>query len=176
MKGQDVLLRAFSILTVKHPQWSVRLVGPEEDRTFKKELLSYVECHDLKGKVSFLGSLEERMIDEEYARATIFCLPSVSFENAGQVKYEATASGLPVVTTDVPCRRDSLDAGWVVVPAGDAESLARQLDILMSDEASRLVKVEHAQSHLNSYESIALLYISLLDLPMPKTTMRFNGK
>lgn len=159
MKGQDVLLRAFSMLTTKYPQWSIRLVGPEQDVAFKQELIEYAVTHDLKNKVTFLGSVEERVIDSEYRRASIFCLPSVHSESAGQVKYEATACGLPVVTTDVPCGRDALEMGWRLARAGDVASLATQLDVLMNDEDERRRVVAHAQSLQIPYEDVASLYI-----------------
>lgn len=164
MKGQDVLLRAFSKLAARFPQWSVHLIGPEEDQPFKQELLSYIASQHLEDRVAFLGFVDDRTMDEEFARATIFCLPSVHSENAGQVRYEATASGLPVVTTDVPCGRDALNMGWAVVRAGDAESLAGQLEILMRDRSTRQALVERAQSRQISYEGVASLYLQGLSL------------
>ena len=163
MKGQDVLLRAFSMLAEGYPSWSVHLVGPEQDGKFKQELIDYLEEQHLEGRVTFAGQVEERVIDAEYARAAIFCLPSVHSENAGQVKYEATAAGLPVVTTDVPCGRDAIDNGWAVSPAGDPASLAAQLEVLMRDEETRRVRVERAHSVLISYKDVASLYIRELN-------------
>lgn len=163
MKGQDVLLGAFVKIAGKYPRWSVRLVGPEEDLVFKRELVEYVASHGLQGRVSFVGPVEERVIDEEYARAAIFCLPSVHSESAGQVKYEATASGLPVVTTDVPCGQDDTDNGWMVARAGNAAHLAGLLEQLMRDEGARRSMVAQAQSRLISYKGVASLYLSELD-------------
>jgi len=159
MKGQDVLLRAFSMLTAKYPHWSVRLVGPEQDAVFKRELIEYAVNNGINEKVHFLGLVDERVIDAEYAQASIFCLPSVHSESAGNVKYEATACGLPVVTTDVPCGRDALEMGWRVARTGDVTSLATQLEILMNDENERRVVVAHAQSLQVPYEVVASLYI-----------------
>ena len=163
MKGQDVLLRAFSILAARYPQWSIRLVGPETNPTFKQELVDYVTSQGLEGRVAFIGFAEERVVDEEYARAAIFCLPSVHSENAGQVKYEATASGLPVVTTDVPCGRDAVDMGWQVAPAGNSPALAAALEALIRDRDARRALVKRAQSLQMSYEDVAKLYIRELD-------------
>lgn len=163
MKGQDVLLKAFSLLAGKYPDWSVRLVGPEDDRLFKKELVEYVNTHGLRHKVFFLGSVEERMIDAEYTRASVFCLPSVHSESAGQVKYEATACGVPVVTTDVPCGPEAIAMGWRVARAGDPAALAKQLDLLMDDELKRREVSERAQSLQRSYDDVAREYLRSLN-------------
>ena len=163
MKGQDVLLRAFSKLAPSYPRWSVRLIGPETDPAFKQELVDYVISQGLERRVAFIGFAEEREIDEEYARAAIFCLPSVRSESAGNVKYEATAAGLPVVTTDVPCGQDAVDMGWLVAPAGDSSSLATQLEVLMRDRDARRRVTMQAQSLQISYEDVATLYIRELN-------------
>lgn len=159
MKGQDVLLRAFSLLAEEYPTWSVHLAGPEEDGKFKQELVDFIEQHDLKGRVEFTGFIEQSAIDEEYAHAAIFCLPSLYSESAGQVKFEATACGLPVVTTDVPCGRDAVELGWYVAPAGDSAALATHLEALMRDNETRRIAVRRAQSRQISYEGVALHFI-----------------
>ena len=163
MKGQDVLLRAFATLAPRYPTWSVRLVGPIEDTVFHKELLDFLVRESLERRVSFLGFVEEDEVDREYHRASIFCLPSVHSESAGQVKFEATACGLPVVTTDVPCGRDAVKMGWLVARAGDSSSLATQLEVLMHDEEARRATVERAQSLQVSYNDVASSYIQELD-------------
>lgn len=163
MKGQDVLLRAFSMLAGKYPSWSVRLVGPEEDRTFKQELVGYIVSQSLERKVTFTGAVDENTLDLEYSMAAIFCLPSVELESAGQVKYEATACGVPVVTTDVPCGRDATDMGWLVARAGDPVSLASQLEVLMADEHVRRKTAERAQRLQSSYEEVAAQYLHELN-------------
>lgn len=162
MKGQDVLLRAFSLVAEKYPTWSVHLAGPEEDEKFKQELVNFIEEHRLKGRVKFTGFIEQSEIDAEYLRAAIFCLPSVHTESAGQVKFEATACGLPVITTDFPCGRDAVEMGWFVAPAGDSASLAAHLEALMRDNEARRIAVLRAQSRQISYEEVALLYIRKL--------------
>lgn len=159
MKGQDVLLRAFARLASGHPKWSVRLVGPVDDPVFHRELLEFLVRESLQTRVSFLGFVEEAELDREYYRASIFCLPSVHSENAGQVKYEATACGVPVVTTDVPCGRDAAEMGWLVARAGDPIDLASRLDELMRDEATRTRVSELAQARQQSYLDVTRSYL-----------------
>lgn len=164
MKGQDVLLRAFSILAPRFPQWSVSLVGPVDDVRFMEELLEYVNRSSLRDRVAFRGFVDESELDQEYSRASIFCLPSVQLETAGQVKYEATARGAPVVTTDVPCGRDAAAMGWLVARAGDPADLASKLEELMRDEGTRRRASELAQSRQQSYVDLVRSYLAMLDL------------
>jgi glycosyltransferase involved in cell wall biosynthesis len=160
MKGQDVLLKAFATLAPQFPDWSVRLIGPVDDPDYKSELVDFGAGSGLSGRVSYLGMVGESELELEYTRAAIFCLPSVFGENAGQVKYEATAYGLPVVTTDVPCATDARAMGWKVARAGSVAELAAQLGGLMEDERARAVASEYAQSLQRSYLDIASRFLS----------------
>ncbi len=162
MKGQDILLKSFATLASRHPTWSVRLVGPIEDPGFHEELLEFIAHESLQGRVSFLGFLGESDVDREYYHASIFCLPSVRSESAGQVKYEATTFGLPVVTTDVPCGRDAVEMGLFVARAGDPIDLASKLDELMLDEATRRRAAEMAQKRQQSYLDVARSILAAL--------------
>ena len=161
MKGQEFLLKAFAMVAYKYPSWSVRLIGPVDDAVYKEKLDSIVACEKLEARVSFLGFIGEKELYNEFSNASIFCLPSIYLESAGNVKYEATAVGLPVVTTDVPCRQDAEDMGWVVARAADAKDLAKKMEVLISHPTMRKSIVENSKNLLLSYEDVARMYIEL---------------
>jgi glycosyltransferase involved in cell wall biosynthesis len=75
---------------------------------------------------------------EVFAQADIACLPSYR-EGLPKVLIEAMAMGLPCVTTDVPgCREVVADGdNGFLVPARDAEALAKALAKLIGDPALR---------------------------------------
>lgn len=158
-KGQDVLLRAFSQIADEHEGWRIHIVGPTEDPNYMSELKSIISQVGIGQKVEFMGFLEESDLQSEFLHASIFCLPSVFRENAGQVKYEATAYGLPVVTSDKPCPVEALDMGWVVADSYNVKELARSLSYLMSDADVRCSTVDKAQSRLNNYKEIVQRYV-----------------
>ncbi|HKN06159.1 MAG TPA: glycosyltransferase family 4 protein [Thermoplasmata archaeon] len=162
MKGLDVLLNAFSRLAGRYPDWSVRLVGPVDEPIFKKELLEIVTENSLEQRVVFIGALDGPELYREYSHASVFCLPSVRTESWGRVKCEATANGLPVVTTDVPCARDAIEAGWLVARAGDAEELAVRLEELMKDERERVRVSSVAQSRQRFFRELVEIYLFAL--------------
>ena len=72
------------------------------------------------------------------ARIDIFCLPSYR-EGMPNALLEACASGLPIVTTDVPGCRDVVQHGinGLLVPPGNAYALAEALEVLLTDPARR---------------------------------------
>ncbi len=68
------------------------------------------------------------------ARTDIFCLPSYR-EGVPNALLEATACGLPIVTTDTPGCRDVVTNGvnGILVPVKDAQAVADALELLIND-------------------------------------------
>lgn len=73
-----------------------------------------------------------------FAQSNLVCFPSY-LEGLPKVLIEAAACGRAIVTTDVPGCRDVVRDGYngLLVPARDAEALARALDILLKDPVLR---------------------------------------
>lgn len=164
MKGQDILLQAFAPLASEFPDWTVRLVGPVDDARYEASLRSIAREPPLMGRVAFEGFADTpAVLDQECRGAAIFCLPTLK-ESAGQVKYEATACGLPVITTDRPCREDALEMGWIVVRAGNVDDLRDALRSLMRDPKARKEVADRAQSRQQSYLQIAKTYLTAVGL------------
>ena len=72
------------------------------------------------------------------ARTDIFCLPSYR-EGVPNALLEATACGLPIVTTDTPGCRDVVTDGvnGLLVPVKNAQAIADALEILIQDPELR---------------------------------------
>jgi len=87
----------------------------------------------------FAGFVNQADLAKHYAMGDVFVLPS-TYEPRGAVINEAMAAGLPVIVTD-RCGslgdivRDGENA--FVYPAGDADALARQLDVLAENRELR---------------------------------------
>ena len=95
--------------------------------------------------------------------ADVFCAPSLRGESFGIVLLEAMAAGTAVVAGDLPGYRNVAEDGReaLLVPPGDAESLAGALDRVLSDRslASRLVQAGHARAESFSMSSLAERYL-----------------
>ena len=125
-KGLDVLLRALPGLPLR-----VVIVG---DGPCRASLEALTQALGVADRVTFAGQVSDEARFEEYRRADLFVLPSVSRQEAfGMVQIEAMLSGLPVVSTALPT-----GVPWVnqdghtgrVVPPGDPAALRSALAAL----------------------------------------------
>ncbi len=95
----------------------------------------------LASRVAFLTGLPDEAIRQLYRACDVFVLPSTERTEAfGLVQIEAMASGLPVVSTDLPTGVPWVNEHGVtglVVPPSDAPALAGGLRRLLDDPALR---------------------------------------
>jgi glycosyltransferase involved in cell wall biosynthesis len=145
-KGYDTLVTALA--QIKELPWQSRIVGSmARDSEAVRIVQDLIAQHSLQDRVVLLGSLEEKSLDTEYDRASMFVLPS-HFEGYGMAFAEALARGLPVVgcaggavSSTVPA-----DAGVLVKP-GDAAALAAALRKLLTDPAELKRRADAAWRH-----------------------------
>jgi glycosyltransferase involved in cell wall biosynthesis len=107
----------------------------------------------------------------------VFVLPTYA-ECLAVVLMEATAAGLPIVTTDVGALSEALVPGQsgMLVPAGDAGALAAALERLVDDEPLRRrmgrAGYELAQRKFNARRNNS----ALLDLLAEKALSSVKGR
>lgn len=80
------------------------------------------------GSVELLGHRDD--IAELLAQCHVFVLPSHG-EGLPRTVLEAMSVGRPIITTDAPGCRNTVDGNGLVVPAGDAAALARAMEHLL---------------------------------------------
>ncbi len=157
MKGIDLLLRAVNKLFNKYKDWKLIIIGPIEDHKYFTILNKYISINNLN--VEFVGYLNQENLSKYYKKASIFVLPSRS-ESFGIVRFEAAANGLPVVTTDTPCKEDLEKFGFVVVPVDDLEELYNALEKLIADKNTRVRIVQLQLSRISNWTDIAVKIIN----------------
>ena len=92
-----------------------------------------VEAWQREGVIEWWGNSTKMAGD--LRRADIFCLPTYYREGLPKVLIEAAATGLPIVTTDVPGCRDVVRDGenGIVIPPRDVDALEAALRRLITD-------------------------------------------
>ncbi|QHC27291.1 glycosyltransferase family 4 protein [Streptomyces sp. GS7] len=133
-KRFDLLIEAFSAVSVKHPDWRLRIHGDGAERTRLQHLIDGL---GLSGRAELTGPRSP--IEEEFAKASIVASASDA-ESFGMPLVEAMRCGVPVVSTDCPLGPAEIvhdGADGVLVPRGDGRALAGALLDLIEDPERR---------------------------------------
>ncbi|NIP87895.1 MAG: glycosyltransferase family 4 protein [Gammaproteobacteria bacterium] len=131
-KGVAEFVQAARRLAARHPSACFRLVGPFDDNPSalrREELLALLG----DGPVEYLGEVGD--VREALGCAWVFVLPSYYAEGTPRSILEALAMGMPVVTTDTPGCRETVDEGHngFVVPARNVPRLAEAMERFLLD-------------------------------------------
>lgn len=135
-KGHEYLLEAFENLyqqntTQKHH--ALLIVGDGEQ---KNKLLRQVSEYQSKHDIRFLGNRKD--VKEILRISDTFILPTLG-EGMSNAIMEAMASGLPIITTDLPENRELIinQRTGILVPSNSATAITRAIRALLDDESRR---------------------------------------
>jgi glycosyltransferase involved in cell wall biosynthesis len=141
-KALGVMLEAVGKL---RPPAHLVVVG---DGPLREELIRAADDMGVAPRVSFLGWRDD--VAEFVAAADVFCLSSI-WEGVPIAAMEAILLGVPIVSTDVGGMRELVpdeDTGRLV-PTGDADALAREIETLLRSERTRKEIAGAARTHLD---------------------------
>jgi glycosyltransferase involved in cell wall biosynthesis len=129
-KGHAVLLAAVRLLAARGLHFQVILSGHGTD-TLAADAEKANAALFASGRVIGLGYVDATTVERNFLQASAVVLPSL-YEGFGLPLAEALASGTPVICSDLPTYREQIGrlgaAEFVqIVPAGDANSLARAM-------------------------------------------------
>jgi glycosyltransferase involved in cell wall biosynthesis len=130
-KGYPDALNAFAKFHENRPDWRLDIagVGP-----LHEELEARTRDLHLEDSVRFLGMRSRDQVATLMRESRLFLLSSVS-EGFPKVLLEASASGLPIVTTDVGSCRDLAEEGvGLAVEAGNPDAITTALESMAVDE------------------------------------------
>jgi glycosyltransferase involved in cell wall biosynthesis len=137
-KGVDTLIRAMAQVIREKPGAILSIVGDGEERANLEHLV-----HDLgiSDHVRFLGRVNNEQLSSLYANASVFVLPSRSYqglvmEGLGVVLLEAMAHGVPVIGSDIGGIPDIIKDGsnGFLFPSEDEKKLATKIVTVLSDK------------------------------------------
>lgn len=149
-KRQELIVKAVSRLK----QGSLVLVGKGEE----EQRLTKLGNDLLPGRFEIV-SFKHNEMKNVYPHADIFTFSTVPWESFGIVMLEAMASGLPVVATDDPIRREIVGDVGLFVDPNNIEEYAKALDRALSiDWGDKPLK----QAAKFSWETVAKAYEKIL--------------
>lgn len=127
VKGHDVLIKAFSIVSQKYNNIELHIVG---EGYMRNELETIIKTCHLEDLVYLHGKKSKTDIIELLKSSSCFVHPSRS-ENFSVAVLEALAIGLPVIATICGGIRDCInDKNGILVPVESVDELARALDTM----------------------------------------------
>jgi glycosyltransferase involved in cell wall biosynthesis len=169
------LFRAAAILRARVPGIQVRIVGRGPEWPAMSRLHGAL---GLGEGVVLLGDLSRERLAEEYANASIFCLPSVQ-EGFGIVFLEAMAAELPVVACRIAAVPEVVldGATGLLVPPRDPGALAEAMERLIADpELGRRLGQEGRRRSLGfSPRHVAERFLSAVHSTQDRLGQRARG-
>lgn len=134
------------LISGSSPRKSLKLlvVGDGEQ---KQELLNQVENYASKSSILFLGNRDD--VKEILKISDIFVLATEG-EGMSNAIMEAMASGLPVITTDIPENRELIenDRTGILVSPKDSDAIAQPIEVLFSNKPERKRLGENAYKYI----------------------------
>jgi glycosyltransferase involved in cell wall biosynthesis len=153
-KGFDVLLRAFSTMSARHPDWRLAILGEGSSRAPLEALAREL---GIAARVVLPGRTPDPR--PFLQSAAIFVLSS-RFEGFPNALAEAMASGVAVIATDCPTGPRELvqpDASGLLVPTDDVAGMADALERLAADPGLRHRLGEAAREAVRRYHPETVL-------------------
>ena len=137
-KGQAVLLDALATLRDRSgwTLWQVGGAQRDSEARYLQSLRDSAQRQGIGDRVRFLGQRSD--VPALLQASDIFCQPNLAPEPFGISFVEAMSAGLPVVTSAAGAALEIVDASCgMLVPSGDATSLAASLERLIRDRPER---------------------------------------
>ena len=130
-KGVDVLIHAMRLVCDLIPNAHMLIAGKGRDRDRLEQLIDKLS---LRKNITLCGFISEEDKPAFYAAGDVFTLHS-HFEGLGIVILEASATGLPVISTDAGGTRDVVRQGKTgyLLPIGNAIAFAEHIRLILSD-------------------------------------------
>ena len=171
-KGLQLLLPALATLRDDGVEFRLLVVG---DGPMREKLEQQTAALGLAQRTEFLGLRPRDEVPELYRRGDVFCLPSSS-EGMANVILEALATGLPVITTQVPGTAELVVDGTngFVVAADDPGALVEPLRQLLTDTALRAQMGARSRERSEgfSWTIMAEKYVALYEALISARAMR----
>lgn len=153
-KGVDVLVQAFARLS----RGELVIVGGLAGESDFDRVQDLARSLNLGGRIRFLGSLPQKDVARELARATAVVAPflksAMTSEHTSPIKaFEAMAAGRPLLISDTDASREIVEDGrtGILVPPGNVEAWTEALERVLSDRALQMALARAAFEKATQY-------------------------
>jgi glycosyltransferase involved in cell wall biosynthesis len=167
-KGTRYLVEAFSNIAGEYPNVTLSVGGTGEGAGLVKKAFPA----SLHNRVRIIPRVPAEEVPKVYMEHDIFVLPSL-FESMSLAVPEAMASGMPIVTTQACGRQDIIEDGvtGLLVPPRDADTLAKQIMMLLNDPAlcERLGRAAQEKAREITWDRIARQTLQVYERLLDKT-------
>lgn len=135
VKGQDLSIRALAALHNRYPHANLTLIG-EDPLNYRRRMADLAHNLGLASRVILLPRVPHAALAGYYRRADLLLMPS-RHESQGMVVLEAATHGLPTVGSNVGVVGDLAPNAAIALPAGDLDTMSRQIASLLDDRLGR---------------------------------------
>lgn len=131
-KGQDILIKAMSILIRKGYNIELSLIGIGESET---EIKRVIKSENLEKQVHFLGLKNRNYIYDHLCEYDLFVQPSRN-EGFGLTVAEAIASGIPVLVSNIEGPMEIIKNGiyGVFFKSGNVQDCAEKIEYIINNK------------------------------------------
>lgn len=134
-KGYDLLVKAWSRIALKYPDWTLKIVGSVSDDT-KNILNEYME-NDVGSQIEYIQYTPN--ILEYYRNSEIFILSS-RYEGYGMVLLEAMSQGCACIVCDYKGRQREIckdESNAIIIPTSNIDAMISSLEELILNNDKR---------------------------------------
>ena len=142
-KNQPLLCRAFVRVHEKHPDYVLKIYGPDSQDGTKEIIDSIIEENNAKDYILLMGGSDD--LEKEIPKGEVYAFSS-DWEGLPNSLLEAMAMGMPIVATDCPCGGPRTvirnEENGLLIPIKDEDALVEGICRLIEDKefAKRLGK------------------------------------
>ncbi|MBU4275336.1 MAG: glycosyltransferase family 4 protein [Proteobacteria bacterium] len=151
-QGIDLLLEAFALAALKHPQAHLVVIGGSGKDVAKYRGQS--QAMGLEGTAHFLGPRPPAHLGHFLEQADILVSPRTQGENTPMKIYSYLDSGRPLVATRLPTHTQVLDDGISLLVEPNAGDLARGLNELLDHPEQGRALAAAARERMASHYSL----------------------
>lgn len=173
-KGYDMLIKAYSLIHDKFPDWILKIYG---NGLCEKQYLELIKRYSMQNRVILEPATE--VLNEKLSTAA-FQVCSSYREGFGMSIIEGFAMGVPCVSFACDGPKEIITDGYdgLIVPKEDINALAEAMEKMMSDYDYRLEMGKNAYETSKKYDicTIGKYFQQLVEHEMPLKKQRLDAQ